>query len=297
MTVSLGMPETPPRPLATAPGLPPDRRRRRAGRRRRSGVRAVDDDDADDRHQRDAAADRRAHRDRLPDRAGRLPDPGRRRRAAGDRQEVADPGHRRHPLPAQVRLRRDRRRLRGRAGQPGQHQGVRRQGRGDRQGGERRRGPDPDRRQRRVAGQAAAGEVRQGHARGAGRVGAVGVLAVRGARLPRHQDLGQAQRPGRDGQRLPAARRAVRLPAAPRRHRGRPGLPGHHQVGRRVRRAARRGHRRHDPGLAVGAAGRGGQGRQPDPRVARPASSAGWRSCPARPAAAPRSTSTPWPTR
>ena len=50
-----------------------------------------------------------------------------------------------------------------------------------------------------------------------------------------------------------------------------PGLPGHHQVRGRVRRAARRGHRRHDPGLAVGAAGRGGQGRQPDPRVARPA--------------------------
>ena len=63
---------------------------------------------------------------------------------------------------------------------------------------------------------------------------------------------------------------AVRLPAAPRRHRGRPRLPGHHQVGGRVRRAAGRGHRRHDPRLAVGSAGRGGQGRQPDPRVARP---------------------------
>ena len=59
--------------------------------------------------------------------------------------------------------------------------------------------PDPDRRQRRVPRQAAAGEVRQGHARGARRVGAVGVLAVRGARLPRHQDLGQAPRPGRHG--------------------------------------------------------------------------------------------------
>ena len=34
---------------------------------------------------------------------------------------------------------------------------------------------------------------------GAGRVGALGVLAVRGARLPRHQDLGQAQRPGGHG--------------------------------------------------------------------------------------------------
>ena len=31
------------------------------------------------------------------------------------------------------------------------------------------------------------------------------------------------------------------------------------------------GHRRHHPGVAVGAAGRGGQGRQPDPGVAEPA--------------------------
>ena len=106
---------------------------------------------------------------------------------------------------------------------------------------------------------------------GAGRVGAVGVLAVRGARLPRHQDLGQAQRPGRHGARLRAARRAVRLPAAPRRHRGRPGLPGHDQVRRRLRRPAVPGHRRHDPRLPLRPAGGGGQGRQPDPRVAQPA--------------------------
>ena len=58
---------------------------------------------------------------------------------------------------------------------------------------------------------------------------------------------------------------ARRLAAAPRRHRGRPGVPGHDQVRGRVRRAARRGHRRHHPGLAVRAAGRGGQGRHPDP--------------------------------
>ena len=69
------------------------------------------------------------------------------------------------------------------------------------------RHPDPYRRQRGLAGPAAAAEVRQGDPRGAGRVGAVGGVALRGARLPRHQDLGQAQRPGRDGQRLPAARR------------------------------------------------------------------------------------------
>ena len=40
------------------------------------------------------------------------------------------------------------------------------------------------------------------------------------------------------GRRLRAARRAVRLPAAPRRHRGGPGVPGHDQVRGRVRRAA-----------------------------------------------------------
>ena len=39
----------------------------------------------------------------------------------------------------------------------------------------------------------------------------------------------------------------------------------------RVRRAARPGHRRHHPGLALRPAGRGGQGRHPDPGVAQPA--------------------------
>ena len=120
-------------------------------------------------------------------------------------QQVADPGDRRHPLPASVRLRGDRRRLRRGAGQPGQHQEVRRQGRRDRQGGQGTPGSRSGSASTPAPGQAADGEVRQGHRRGAGRVGAVGVLAVRGARLPRHQDLGQAQRPGRDGQRLPAA--------------------------------------------------------------------------------------------
>ncbi len=68
--------------------------------------------------------------------------------------------------------------------------------------------PDPDRGERRLAGQAAAGQVRQGHPGGPGRVGALGVLAVRGARLPRHQDLGQAQRPGDHGAGLRVAGRS-----------------------------------------------------------------------------------------
>ena len=50
-----------------------------------------------------------------------------------------------------------------------------------------------------------------------------------------------------------------------------PRVPGHDQVGGGLRGAAAPGHRRHDPGLAVGPAGRGGEGRRADPAVARPA--------------------------
>ena len=234
---------------------------------------------------------------RLRHRPGRLPLGRRRRGAARDRAEVADPGDRRHPLPAEVRLRRDRGRLCRRTREPRQHQEVRRPDQGDRAGRQGPRHLDPDRRQRRVAGQAGDGEVRQGHARGARRVRGLGGLAVRGARLPRLQDLGEAQRPRRDGPCLRAARRGRRLAAAPRRHRGRAGLPGHDQVRDRVRRPAQPGHRRHDPGLALRPAGRGGQGRPADPPVAEPAASASSRSSPARRAAAPRSTSTSSPTR
>ena len=130
--INLGMPAAPP------PVLAPRRPTRqikvgKVGRRQRvAGLGAVDDHDAHLRRQRDAAADRRADRDRLRHRPGRLPEPGRRRRARRDRAALADPGDRRHPLPAEVRLRRDRRRLRGRAGQPRQHPQVRRPGQGDR---------------------------------------------------------------------------------------------------------------------------------------------------------------------
>ena len=157
--------------------------------------------------------------------------------------------------------------------------------------------PDPDWRQRRVAGQAAARQAWQGHARGAGGIGALGVLAVRGARLHRHQDLRQAPRSGGDDQRLPPARGAVRLPPASRRDRGWASLPGDGKVRGRVRGAAGRGHRRHHPGIAVGSAGRGSQGGYRDPGVARTAPARAWRSCPARPAAGPRWMSTPSPTR
>ena len=57
------------------------------------------------------------------------------------------------------------------------------------------------------------------------------------------------------------------------------------------------GHRRHHPGLAVRAAGRGGQGRHARSWSRSTCGRASWRSCPARPAVGPRSTSTSWPTR
>ena len=60
---------------------------------------------------------------------------------------------------------------------------------------------DLARRQGGLAGQAAAGSLRPCHGRGAGRVGAMRVLAVRGERVHRHQDLGPALRPGGDDQR------------------------------------------------------------------------------------------------
>ena len=127
------------------------------------------------RRQRHAAADRRADRVRLRHRPGGLPAPGGRRRAARDRQAQPDPGDRRHPLPAQVHLRRDRRRLRRGARKPRQHQGVRRPGqaRSPRPPGDAgipiRIGVNAG-----SLGQAVHGQVRQGHARGAGRVARCG---------------------------------------------------------------------------------------------------------------------------
>ena len=94
-----------------------------------------------------------------------------------------------------------------------------------------------------------------------------------------------------------AAERGLRLSAAPRRDRGRAGVPGHDQVGGRVRLAAQPGDRRHHPGLALGAAGRGGQGRASRSCSRSTCGPASSRSSPAPPAAGPRSTSTSSPTR
>ena len=210
MSIDLGLPTMPPPTLAP----------RRKTRQIKVGKVLVGGDapisvqsmttTLDRRHQRHPAADRRAHRDRLRHRTGRRAQPGRCGRTAGHRAQVADPGHRRHPLPAEVRLRRHRRRLCRGPGQSGQHQGLRRQGRRDRQGRDRRRLLDPDRRQCRLAGQAAARQIRQGDPGGTGRVGALGGEPVRGAWLHRLQDLGQAPRPGDHG---PGVRAAVAKPA------------------------------------------------------------------------------------
>jgi hypothetical protein len=67
----------------------------------------------------------------------------------------------------------------------------------------------------------------------------------------------------------PRARRADRLPAAPRHHRGRHEVVGLAEVGGRARHAARRRDRRHDPHLALDLPRRGGgQGRLGDPQGA-----------------------------
>ena len=85
--------------------------------------------------------------------------------------------------------------------------------------------------------------------------------------------------------------RGRRLPAAPRRHRGRAAAGRADQVHRRAGHAAERGHRRHDPLLAHRRSGRGGPGRAPAARGARACASArASTSSPARRAAGPRST-------
>ena len=218
---------------------------------------------ADRRRQRHAAADRRADRVRLPDR------PGRRARRQDDAdalptiaQQVADPGDRRHPLPAEVRLRRDRRRLRGGAGEPRQHQAS--------STTRSARSPRPPRTPASRSGSASTpARWTSGCWRSTARPRPEALVESALWECSLFEEHGfrdiKISVKHNDPVVMVAAYRqlaaAVRLPAAPRRDRGRPGVPGHDQVGGRVRRAAGRGHRRHHPGVAVGAAGRGGQGR------------------------------------
>ena len=191
-----------------------------------------------------------------------VPDAGRRRRAARRSHASPDPGDRRHPLPAQVRLRRDRGRLRGGAGQPRQHQEVRRPG--------RPRSPGPPRTPAspiRIGVNAGSLDKRMLDKYGKATPEALVESALWEASLFEEHDFHDFKISVKHHDpvimvaRLRAARRAMRLPAAPRGHRGRAGVPGHHQVGDRVRGVAQPGNRGHHPGLAVRAAGGGGQGR------------------------------------
>ena len=88
--------------------------------------------------------------------------------------------------------------------------------------------------------------------RGDARVGDALGRAGRGDRAPPRPDhpVGQGLGRARPGRRLPAARRALRLPAPPRADRGGDGRQGHHRLDGRPRDPAQRGDRRHDPRLA-----------------------------------------------
>ena len=191
---------------------------------------------------------------------------------ADDRAQVADPGHRGHPLPAEVRLRRDRRRLRGGAGEPGQHQAVRRQGQGDRAGREGRRHADPDRRQRRArwtsgCWRSTAGRrPRRWSSRRCGRRSLFEEHGFRDIKISvKHNDPVV----------MVNAYRQLAAPCDYPLHLGvteaGPAFQGTIKSAVAFGALLARGHRRHHPGLAVGAAGGGGQGRHPDPGVAEPA--------------------------
>ena len=163
---------------------------------------------------RRAEAGRGGHRPRL------LPRPGERAGAEGHRARGERADRRRHPFPLQARHRGGRQRCRLPAHQPRQHR-QRRAGEGGHQGRPRPRLLHAHRRERRLAGEAPAGEVRRAQPRGAGRERAVSRRHPAAARLPRLQDQreGVGRVPGGGG--LSAACRGLRPPAAYRHHRGR----------------------------------------------------------------------------
>ena len=99
------------------------------------------------------------------------------------------------------------------------------------------RDPDPDRRQRRLAGQAAAGQVRQG--RPPRRWWSRRCGSARCSRSTASSDIKISVKHHDPVVMIEAYRQlaaALRLPAAPRGDRGRAGVSGHHQVRGRVRR-------------------------------------------------------------
>ena len=177
-------------------------------------------------------------------RPGLLPRPGKRAGAEGHRARGQRADRRRHPFPLQARDRGGRERRRLPAHQSRQHR-QRRAGEGGHQGGPRSRLLHAHRRQRRLAGEAPAGEIRRTQPRSAGRKRAVSRQHPAAARFPRLQDQreGVGRVPGR--RRLSAARRGVRPPAAYRHHRGRRPAHGHGEVLDRAGLAAVGRDRRH----------------------------------------------------
>ena len=133
----------------------PDIRRRGADRGRCPGRRADDDEDRDRQPGGDDGADPHGRRRRGGHRARRGAARRGRRGAEDDRQGVADPGDRRHPLQPHPGAEGDRRRRPLHPPQPGQHRRPResRRGRGE---GDRGGRADADRRQLGLAAQAPA---------------------------------------------------------------------------------------------------------------------------------------------
>ncbi len=172
----------------------------------------------------------------------------------------------RHPLPLQTRHRGGPGGRRLPAHQPRQHR-LHRPGQGGRPGRPRPRLLHAHRRQRRVAGKGAAGEVRRALSGRHGRERAEPRPHPARSGLPRVQDLGEGVRPLPDGRRLSAAGRGHRLPPAPGRHRGRAASHRHHQVGHRHGEHAVGRHRRHHPRLAGRRSGGRDQGRLRHPEI------------------------------
>ena len=208
---------------------------------------------------------------RLRDRARRRPEDRGRRRAAADREALAAPGDRRHPLQREPRAEGDRRRRRRGAHQPGQHRRPR-QGRGGRRRAAKAKGIPM-----RIG--ANAGSLPE-HLHELARQDTAEALVEAALEQVRAARDGSTTATSRSAssRHVPTMIRAYRMlvregavPAAPRRHRGGDAVLGLDQVRRRDGRAARGRDRRHDPRLAHRRPGRGGQDRVRDPQGARPA--------------------------
>ena len=154
--------------------------------------------------------------------------------AEGHRARGQRADRRRHPFPLQARHRGGRQRRRLPAHQPRQHR-QRRAGEGGHQGRPRPRVLDAHRGERRLAGEAPAGEIWRAEPRGAGRERALSRQHPAAARLPRLQDQREGVRRVPGGGGVSATGRGLRPPAAYRHHRGRRPANGHGEVLDRAR--------------------------------------------------------------